>query len=108
LPLLAQKTQLERQLQSVRPTQPELSEEEKEQAAKAAINDVFPEKTSSEITEENIRKLFPEELDSPSWKAILKALQAGASKEDIVRDVLGCSDQRLGLAYLDYLKRKFL
>jgi len=74
LPLLAQKTQLERQLQTVRP-HPEMSEEEKEQAAKAAINDVFPEKVNSEITEEDIRKQFPEEMDVPSWKAVLKALQ---------------------------------
>jgi len=81
LPLMAQKTQLERQLQAVRP-----------------------------LSEEDIRKKFPEELDSASWKAILKALQSGAGKEQIVQEVLGCSGQAmpLGLAYLDYLKERFL
>ena len=115
LPLMAQKTQLERQLQAVRPLHPELSDEEREEAAKAAINDAFGEaKTkcdrTSQISEEDIRKKFPEELDSASWKAILKALQSGAGKEQIVQEVLGCSGQAmlLGLAYLDYLKEKFL
>jgi dsDNA-binding SOS-regulon protein len=109
LPLLAQKTQLERQLQTVRP-HPEMSEEEKEQAAKAAINDVFPEKVNSEITEEDIRKQFPEEMDVPSWKAVLKALQNGSSKAEIVKEVLGCGEgsARLGRAYLEFLKAKFL
>ena len=110
LPLLAQKTQLERQLQAVRPTHPELSEEEKEQAAKAAINDVFPEKVNSEVSEEDIRKQFPEEMDSTSWKAILKALQNGASSDEIIRDVLSCGGGQLllGKAYLALLKRKFM
>jgi dsDNA-binding SOS-regulon protein len=114
LPLMAQKTQLERQLQAIRPIHPELSDEEREQAAKSAIDDVFvgdgtKSDRTSQITEEDIRKQFPEELDSPSWKAILKALQAGVEKEQIVKDVLGCSSQSqvLGLAYLEYLKRKF-
>jgi hypothetical protein len=107
LPLLAQKTQLERQLQVVCP-HPEITEEEKEQAAKAAINDVFPEKANSEITEENIRKQFPEEMDSTSWKAILKAFQNGTSSDEIVRDVLGCNQLLLGRAYLELLKRKFM
>jgi len=110
LPLLAQKTQLERQLQSVRPTHPELSEEEKEQAAKTAIQDAFPEKANSEIAEEDIRKQFPEEMDSTSWKAILKALQNGASSDEIIRDVLSCGGGQLllGKAYLTLLKRKFM
>jgi hypothetical protein len=110
LPLLAQKTQLERQLQAVRPSHPELSEEEKEQAAKAAINDVFPEKVNSEVSEEDIRKQFPEEIDSTSWKAILKALQNGANSDEVVRDVLGCGGGQLllGKAYLDFLRRKFM
>jgi len=115
VPLMHQKTQLERQLQAIRPLHPELSNEEKEQAAKAAINDVFvgtenKSDRTSQITEEDIRKQFPEELDSISWKAILKALQSGAGKEQIVQEVLGCSGQAmpLGLAYLEYLKERFL
>jgi uncharacterized protein (DUF433 family) len=112
LPLMAQKTQLERQLQAVRPLHPELSDEEKEEAAKAAINDAFGEaKTkcdrTSQISEEDIRKQFPEEMDTTCWKAILKALQNGASSDEIIRDVLGCNQQLLGNAYLNYLKKKF-
>jgi dsDNA-binding SOS-regulon protein len=111
IPLMRQKTQLERQLQTVRPVHPELSDDEREQAAKAAIDDAFPvNQPSSQITEEDIRKQFPEEMDSISWKAILKALQNNASSEEIVQDVLGCGGQsaRLGRAYLEFLKAKFL
>ena len=109
IPLMAQKTQLERQLQTVRPVHPELSDDEREQAAKAAIDDAFPmNQPSPQITEEDIRKQFSEEMDSISWKAILKALQNGASSDEIIRDVLGCNQQLLGKAYLELLKRKFL
>jgi dsDNA-binding SOS-regulon protein len=41
LPLLKQKTQLEQQLQTIRPQHPELSDEEREQAARAAIDNAF-------------------------------------------------------------------
>jgi uncharacterized protein (DUF433 family) len=114
IPLMRQKAQLERQLQTVRPMHPELSDEEREQAAKAAINDAFvgdeSSKSSTSISEGDIRKQFPEQLDSTSWKAILKALQAGATRDEIVKDVLGCNEQsmRLGLAYFERLKEKFL
>lgn len=110
IPLMQQKTQLERQLQTVRPVHPELSDDEREQAAKAAINDVFPtaNQSSPQITEEDIRKQFPEEMDAISWKAILKALQNGASTDELVRDVLGCSQVALGKAYLELLKRRFI
>jgi dsDNA-binding SOS-regulon protein len=109
IPLMRQKTQLERQLQTVRPVHPKLSDDEREQAAKAAIDDAFPvNQPSPQITEEDIRKQFSEEMDSISWKAILKALQNGASADEIVRDVLGCNQQLLGKAYLELLKRKFL
>lgn len=111
LPLLAQKTQLERQLQAVRPQHPELSDEDREQAAKSAIEDAFTaESKPVQVTAEDIRKQFPEELDAPSWKAILKALQNGASKTEIVKDVLGCSqlNESVGKAYLELLKRRFM
>jgi uncharacterized protein (DUF433 family) len=114
IPLMRQKAQLERQLQTVRPMHPELSDKEREQAAKAAIDDAFvgdeSSKSSTSISEEDIRKQFPEQLDSTSWKAILKALQAGATRDEIVKDVLGCNEQsmRLGLAYFERLKEKFL
>jgi hypothetical protein len=108
IPLMQQKTQLERQLQTVRPVHPELSDDEREQAAKAAIEDVFPVNQNPQITEEDIRKQFPEEMDAISWKAILKALQNGASTDELVRDVLGCSQVNLGKAYLELLKRRFM
>jgi hypothetical protein len=115
IPLVRQKTELERKLQQVSPIHPELSEEEKEEAAKQAINNAFVEKQSSsdrsqQITEEDIRKQFPETMDGTCWKAILKALNNGASKDEIVKDVLGCNSTQefIGQAYFDLLKRKFL
>ncbi len=114
IPLMAQKVQLERQLQSIHPPHPEMTDDERKQAAKAAIDDVFVGESRGnyppEISEEDIRQKFPEQLDSASWKAILKALQAGATRDEIVKDVLGCNEQsmRLGLAYFERLKEKFL
>lgn len=108
IPLIAHKSRLEQQFPSVHP---EMTDADREQAAKAAIDAVFVSKNDcSEITEEDIRKEFSEELDNTSWKAILKALQAGANKNEIVKDVLGCTEQsmRLGLAYYELLKGKFL
>lgn len=115
IPLMAQKTELEKQLQRVRPLHPELTEQEREQAARSAIDDAFVETESRsdhalEITEEDIRKQFPEQMDLTSWKAVLKALQNGSDKTEIVKDVLGCSDSTkpIGMAYLEHLKRKFI
>jgi hypothetical protein len=113
IPLMRQKTQLEQQLQVVRP-HPEMSDEEREQAARAAIDDAFVKDESksdraTQISERDIRKQFPEELDEVSWKAVLKALQNSASSDEIVRDVFNCGGQLLlGKAYLDLLKRKFI
>ncbi len=94
---------------------PELSEEQKQQAAFAAIESAFTAPTVVEvpetvISEEIIRKQFPESMDNPSWKAILKALQGGSNQSEIVRDVLGCNDtsRALGDAYYELLKKKFL
>jgi hypothetical protein len=115
IPLMAQKTHLEKQLQNVHPIHPEMTDEDRERAARSAINDVFvntetKSDRTSQISEEVIREKFPEQLDSTSWKAILKALQNGADKSEIVKDVLGCndSDKALGTAYFEYLKSKFL
>jgi uncharacterized protein (DUF433 family) len=114
IPLMKQKTELEKQLYRVCPVHPEMTDADRKQAARAAIDDAFvgdeSSKTSTLISEEDIRKQFPEQLDSASWKAILKALQAGATNDEIVRDVLGCSEQstRLGVAYYDLLKGMFL
>ncbi len=106
IPLMAQKTELERQLHRVRPMHPEMTEDEKEQAAREAIEDAFVGTDSknnhtSKVNDEDIRKQFPEEMDSTSWKAILKALQNGSTRSEIIRDVLGCkqSNEPLGKAY---------
>jgi hypothetical protein len=61
----------------------------------------------SMVDETSFREQFPDSMDGTSWKAILKALQAGASKEEILKDVLGSSDAA-GTAYFEFLKRKFL
>jgi len=115
IPLMAQKTQLEKQLDHVRPIHPELTEEEREQAARSAIDDAFvggetKSDRSVQITEEDIRKQFPEQMDSTSWKAILKALQNGSTKAEIIKDVLACSssDVAVGNAYFELLKRRFI
>jgi len=115
IPLVAQKTELEKRLHRVYPVHPEMTEEEREQAAKSAIDDVFVgTETKSDhptqVSEEDIRKQFPETMDNPSWKAILKALQNGSDKVEIVKDVLGCNDstKQIGMCYLEYLKRKFM
>jgi len=112
IPLMAQKTELERQLHRVHPIHPEMSEQDREQAAKSAIDDVFTSTKPSddhklEITEEDLRKHFPEQMDSTSWKAILKGLQNGSDKQEIIKDVLGCNAQ-IGTAYFEYLKKKFM
>ena len=115
IPIVARNTELEKQLQRVQPIHPEMTEEDRERLAKNAIDEVFVEgKTksdrASQISEEDIRKQFPEQMDSTSWKAILKALQNGSSKAEIIRDVLGCSssDVPIGNAYFEFLKRTFL
>jgi hypothetical protein len=105
LPLVRINQQLQQQLQNLQPVHPELSEEDREQAAKQAINNAFTE--VKEIDEEAIRRQFPETMDATSWKAILKALQGGSTREEIAKDVLSCGDE-VGKAYFDFLKRKYL
>jgi hypothetical protein len=90
---------------------PELSEQEKQSAARNAIEQALAptivEVPPTNITEESIRKVFPESLDNTSWKAICKALANGASREDIVKDVLGCtSNPEVGRAYYEWLKSR--
>jgi hypothetical protein len=117
IPLMRQKTQLEDQLRRVAPVHPEMSEEDKQQAVKTAIEDAFVDSVDRQstahppqITEEDIRKQFPEQMDSTSWKAILKAMAGGASKNEVVLDVLGCNDQNKGVGrfYFEFLKKKFM
>ncbi len=94
---------------------PELTEQEKQQAAISAIESALTKPESAAIAptviqEEMFRGHFPEQLDQTSWKAILKALQSGADRDEIVRDVLGCNDatKDAGRAYFEFLKRKYL
>jgi hypothetical protein len=112
IPIVKRNSELEKQLSHLSPVHPEMTEEERFTAAKSAVEGAFTTETTretSEVTEEEIRKQFPEEMDATSWKAILKALQNSASKTEIVKDVLGCnqSNQAVGLAYLALLKNKF-
>lgn len=115
IPLLAHKSNLEKQIQQSLPIHPEMSEEDREQAARTAIESAFVEPKNksdcpSQITEETIRNNFPESMDSTSWKAICKALANGSSKDEIVKDVLGCNAAQLsiGMAYLQLLIQKYL
>lgn len=115
LPLIAQKKQLEHQLHLVNPVHPEMTDQEREQAARVAIDNAFVSNETKadqnlEITEEDIRKNFAEEMDSTSWKAILKAVQNGVNKMEIVKDVLGCNESTklIGIAYFEYLKKKYM
>ena len=113
IPLMAQKTELEKQLRRVRPMHPEMTEEERQQAAREAIEDAFVGSESksshiSQISEEDIRKHFPEQMDATSWKAVLKALANGATKEEAAKDVLTCSDLKIGIAYIEFLKERYL
>jgi hypothetical protein len=113
IPLVQENESLKRMLAREAPRHPEMSEEEKEQAAKNAVEDAFAEKQNSSdrpapIPEEDIRKQFPETMDGTCWKAILKALNSGASRDEIVKDVLASSDAGVGRAYFDLLKNKFM
>lgn len=92
------------------PEHPELSEEQKLNGARAAIeNALAPTVVQPKFTEEDIRNHYPESGDSTCWKAILRALQSGYSKQEIVEQVLGCnsSNMELGKAYYELLKHKF-
>lgn len=62
--------------------------------------------SESSAEEPVFRKQFPESMDATSWKAIQKARQSGASKEEIVKNVLGCSEE-IGLPYMTYLEQRF-
>lgn len=58
----------------------------------------------------DFRAHFPESMDVTSWKAVSKAIAAGADESEIIRDVLDCndSDRELGKAYFDFLKSRFM
>lgn len=93
------------------PEHPELSEQEKLSAARVAVEQALaPTAVQPKFAEDDIRNYFPESADSTTWKAILKALQGGYTKQEIVTQVLGCNgtNQAIGEAYFDLLKSKFM
>lgn len=84
------------------------AEEETQEADE--LNALY-EEANSQINQSEIpafRNHFPESMDAASWKAISKAVAAGANEGEIVRDVLDCrADQQLiGEEYVKFLKQK--
>lgn len=63
--------------------------------------------SASGIAEDEIRKHFPENIDRATWNACSKAIANGASREEILIEVLQ-SNNDIGRAYLDLLKQKYL
>lgn len=56
---------------------------------------------------EEIRAVFPENIDRATWNAVSKAIASGSSREEILIEVLQ-SNNDIGKAYLDLLKQKYL
>jgi hypothetical protein len=54
-----------------------------------------------------IRAVFPENIDRATWNAVSKAIANGASREEILIEVLQANND-IGRAYLDLLKQKYL
>lgn len=61
----------------------------------------------SDTNVEAIRAVFPENLDSTTWKAVSRAIANGSSREEILIEVLQ-SNNDIGRGYLDLLKQKYL
>lgn len=57
----------------------------------------------------DFRAHFPESMDATSWKAVSKAIAAGADESEIIQDVLDCrADRRsIGEQYVKFLKQKY-
>lgn len=111
IPLMQQKSALEKQLSSYSPIHPEMSENDRELAARNAIEGAFEHEQTNEqkkpTTEEAIREKFPEEMDGTYWKAICKALGSGTARSEICKDVIG-GDLSIATAYYELLKAKYL
>lgn len=54
-----------------------------------------------------IRSVFPENIDRATWNAVSKAIASGASREQILIEVLQANND-VGAVYLDFLKSKYL
>ncbi len=52
----------------------------------------------------NFREHFPETMDATARKAIVKAEQSGVIDEEIIKEVLGCTNLQIGREYLQYLR----
>lgn len=93
------------------PGHPELSEEQKLNGARTAIeNALAPTIVQPKFSEEDIRKQFPESMDGTYWKGVCKALANDSTKDEVVTQVLGCNSLtiEIGKAYLELLKSKFM
>jgi hypothetical protein len=61
---------------------------------------------SKGLSEEAIRQQFPSNMDEATWKAITKAESNGASKEEVLSDVLAANND-IGSAYYELLTAKY-
>jgi hypothetical protein len=104
-PLLAMKHQLDKQLDGCIGSQADKALEAMS-AKQKPLNDA----SESGENPEQFRERFAENLDATSWKAVLKALANGATRKEIITDVLACpsTEEKLGGQYLDYLKGKYM
>lgn len=114
---LASKSQQLLFLDEMKALMDEFGSSEQEILEADEINALYSEAEADETTEEaqeeeqpedSFRAQFPAQMDETAWKAILKALTSGATKHEIIKDVLTCSDLTIGGAYIDYLKGKYL
>lgn len=98
IPLVERKNRLEQQISQVVPRP---SDE---------VSDVVEPETVVEAVEVDFRSVFPESMDSTSWRAICKGLGEGLGRSEIVKDILGCSNSQTGIgtAYFEFLKERFL
>ncbi len=86
----------------------ELIEADELNALYDEVSDSTPNDTpTTGIPEDEIRKHFPENIDRATWNACSKAIANGASREEILIEVLQ-SNNDIGKAYLDLLKAKYL
>lgn len=76
-----------------------------------ALYDEASETEEKEVTQsldmDEVRRTFSESMDGSSWKAVSKAIAAGANREEILVEVLQ-ADNEIGGKYLDFLKGKYL
>lgn len=80
------------------------------------LNALYDEVTDNEsdksvetsiINLEEIRAVFPENIDRATWNAVSKAIASGSTREEILIEVLQ-SNNDVGKSYLDFLKQKYL